>query len=372
MPLDLDAVDWRSLKHAYGPADDVPNTLKSLAEGKATAEEAAGELWGNIWHQGTVYEATAHAVPFLVEALQNKRLTDKEWLLVLLSNLATGSSYRAVHGHLLTLETAEVFEAGKAQELQWVRQAHEAVRQGIPVYLALLESRRSAVRTAAALALSSFPEEARNTAPPVRSRLEREKNHDVQASLMLCLGALLDPDPATRQGLEKALQARRNDSQRLAAAVSLIRLDKAKAGQKPVSVLQDTLADPENFSEAFVFSIWEIEADPGVALYDVLKLLGRERSAAAFIELLRRMEEPIDPLVDALLDTTFEEHRNKTITLEMLTPLQKSALTALLAADAAWSREQTWNTSSVGTHTGQYGLPARRAEVGMLLMEGNR
>lgn len=347
--LELGAVDWESLTHAYGPAGDVPLTLKALAEGKISASEATDVLSGSIWHQGTVYEATAYAVPFLIEALQNKRVIDKEWLLSLLSNLAAGSSHDAEQGKL------------------WVQRAHDAVCQGIPSYLFLLKSRRPAVRAAAALVLSRFLESARAIVPQVRLYLQREKSHDVRASLMLCLGVLSDSDPETCRVLENALQTRKSDPQRLAAAIGLVYLDKDKSGQKPVTILQETLADPQNFPEAFVFSLWDIDADPGVSLYETIRLMGQERAVAAFIELLGRIEEPIDPLVDFLLDTAFETYRGKTITLEMLTPLQRSALNALLAADAAWDSDQKWETNSVGSLDWQYGLPTSRTEIGQFL-----
>ena len=53
----LDLVPWAKLKHAYGEA---PGILRALAAGDAEGLDA---LFGNIWHQGTVYPATSHAVP---------------------------------------------------------------------------------------------------------------------------------------------------------------------------------------------------------------------------------------------------------------------------------------------------------------------
>ncbi len=62
----LDAVPWPRLHHAYGPADDVPVHLYAATVGQAETRAAAWwELWGNVHHQGTVYEATVHAVPFI-------------------------------------------------------------------------------------------------------------------------------------------------------------------------------------------------------------------------------------------------------------------------------------------------------------------
>ena len=47
----LDAVDWKSLTHAYGEATDVPGLLRALLspDGKVR-EETVYELFGNIWH----------------------------------------------------------------------------------------------------------------------------------------------------------------------------------------------------------------------------------------------------------------------------------------------------------------------------------
>jgi len=51
----MDDIDWQSLRHAYGSADDVPDRLLSLADGD---DSAIGELLGNIYHQGSVYQAS--------------------------------------------------------------------------------------------------------------------------------------------------------------------------------------------------------------------------------------------------------------------------------------------------------------------------
>lgn len=64
----LERVPWRELHHAYGTAEDVPDLIRDLVAGDRERQKVAlYELFGNIWHQGTVYEATSHAVPYLVE-----------------------------------------------------------------------------------------------------------------------------------------------------------------------------------------------------------------------------------------------------------------------------------------------------------------
>ena len=62
----VDAVPWSDLCHAYGPADDVREQLIAITVGDdATREVAWWNLFGNIRHQGTIYEATVPAVPVM-------------------------------------------------------------------------------------------------------------------------------------------------------------------------------------------------------------------------------------------------------------------------------------------------------------------
>src|SRR5579883_3023990 len=97
----LDQVNWTELTHAYGPAADVPGQIRGLASPVAdTRNKALSGLHGNIWHQGSVYKATAYAVPFLIEILEEPGIPGKDEILMLLSRLANGHSYHDVHQHL--------------------------------------------------------------------------------------------------------------------------------------------------------------------------------------------------------------------------------------------------------------------------------
>jgi hypothetical protein len=59
-------VDWTSLRHAYGAADDVPALLNKLTPDPA--DEVWAELWSRICHQGSVYSASFAALPALADA----------------------------------------------------------------------------------------------------------------------------------------------------------------------------------------------------------------------------------------------------------------------------------------------------------------
>jgi hypothetical protein len=71
----------------------VPELLGELAGTREHQEHALYELYGNIWHQGTVYEATAHAVPFLARLALSEPAPLRDELLALLAHIANGSSY---------------------------------------------------------------------------------------------------------------------------------------------------------------------------------------------------------------------------------------------------------------------------------------
>src|SRR6266487_2028486 len=64
---ELEMIDWPSLETAYGTAVAIPGALRDLASPNGEVRTAAWEtLWSELEHQGTVYQATAYAAPFLV------------------------------------------------------------------------------------------------------------------------------------------------------------------------------------------------------------------------------------------------------------------------------------------------------------------
>jgi hypothetical protein len=63
--LDLKSPRWVELKHAYGPAGDVPGLLRRL-ESEGADSEVWTEVWSALCHQYSVYTATYAAVPHVV------------------------------------------------------------------------------------------------------------------------------------------------------------------------------------------------------------------------------------------------------------------------------------------------------------------
>ncbi|MFE6782142.1 HEAT repeat domain-containing protein, partial [Streptomyces sp. NPDC057680] len=75
---DLDSIDWASLGHAYGPADDVPGWLRGMVSpDPEVRKEAFGNFYGKVLHQGSVYSSTVASVPFLFAMADDPATPDR-------------------------------------------------------------------------------------------------------------------------------------------------------------------------------------------------------------------------------------------------------------------------------------------------------
>ncbi|MHA7263717.1 hypothetical protein ACX80W_10995 [Arthrobacter sp. TMN-37] len=109
---ELDQVDWSQLEHCYGKgavslgvagnmspaiAGDVSRSLAALRADSSLAINDG--LYSNICHQGTVYQATAYAVPFIA-AVAGGDVPDeiRVPLLALLGDISIGGSHIAPDG----------------------------------------------------------------------------------------------------------------------------------------------------------------------------------------------------------------------------------------------------------------------------------
>lgn len=174
----LDQVNWAGLTHAHGPALDTPNYIRQLASARAKDRKAGREaLYATISHQGTRYRATAPAVPFLFELLDDPGTQEKDEIIRFLVHLAVG--YPELFLPLGIDPAAEFAEAARtkpkpdddsrAADLYWTRQAYEAVHRRVGRLQALAGDSDAKTCKAVVFALAWFPAAARKSARPVRS-----------------------------------------------------------------------------------------------------------------------------------------------------------------------------------------------------------
>lgn len=243
----LDQVDWARLTHAYGAARDVPDQIRELVSpDPARRRTALSKLYGNIYHQGTIYEATAHAVPFLLEVLAAPDYDEQPQLLRLLAAIVTGSDElwlpdglpvaehreAAVGGDVLLAAAPRPDDFDEDEDEDdyldylddlteddqsrlfahiWVT-AYDAVRAGVPLFRELL-TLDPPTQCMAAYALAWFPQEAPESLRALANVTEGDPEGVVAATASIAMGllggrptvTLADERPLARWGAAIAL-----------------------------------------------------------------------------------------------------------------------------------------------------------------------
>lgn len=184
----LEDVAWDRLHHAYGPATDVPELLRGLTGSRDQQSHAFYELHGNIWHQGTVYEATAHAVPFLARLALSEPPPLRDELIDLLADIVNGSSYLDVHQELMPDGLSEEERVAMGEELAHVAAARTAVLDSVPQLL----EKVLAAPTPAGLVLiarlaAAYPDDKDAFTAPLQSLWEEAEDVRVRAALGIAL-----------------------------------------------------------------------------------------------------------------------------------------------------------------------------------------
>ncbi|MBM2615988.1 HEAT repeat domain-containing protein [Actinoplanes sp. LDG1-06] len=217
----MNDVPWSSLHHAYGTAEDVPDQLRSLSsDDPEVRRKARHDSYGNIFHQGTRYEASVAAVPFLLELLGDPSTPERAELLELLVALAIGYDESWLPAGFPVADHREAAAAGAAllaaggggwdhidtlgpddqNRLQACvdLRVYDAVGEGVPLFVGLLEDDDAAVRRMAACALGWFPERAGESAAAlVWSVIDADES--VAATAALSLGLIGAGQPPTTE-----------------------------------------------------------------------------------------------------------------------------------------------------------------------------
>lgn len=85
------STNWAEQHHAYGEASEVPAQLAAIIAGdKATRDTAWNNLYGNVWHQHTVYEATVPFVGVLAALVSWRGYPDRVRAVAFLGDIVGG------------------------------------------------------------------------------------------------------------------------------------------------------------------------------------------------------------------------------------------------------------------------------------------
>lgn len=254
-PLDgLDDHPWSSFSHAYGSAEDLPDLLRALAgTDEGAGDEALSELYGCVLHQGTVYAASAEAVPFLARiAAVGHRTAD---VLMLLGGMAESDDE---HGVVPGTVRAAVVEQ-------------------LPLILPLLAATERETRRTAAWAASHTRATAR-VLPALRTRWNEEPEPSVRAEVLAGISRL-DPS-AGAAGAATVLDPSQPAELRMAAVFACLDADGSWTESHHTTMLSLLPADALGSDLAFERN------EPLAAVVEKLLSRGRDADREAAFALL--------------------------------------------------------------------------------------
>ena len=133
---------WALLRHAHGSAGDIPGLLMLAAGPTGGRDRAWAQLWDRLCHHGSVYSASAAAVPELTRMACDDTLrpADRAQATSLIAAIADGSSYLAVHGPLVPGRFSAQEREQLSIEQGWVQDARRAAREYAPQILQRIET----------------------------------------------------------------------------------------------------------------------------------------------------------------------------------------------------------------------------------------
>ncbi|MGW2846127.1 HEAT repeat domain-containing protein [Streptomyces sp. NPDC001108] len=176
----IDEVDWASMEHAYGPADDVPALLRGLASADpARRETALDGMYGAVHHQGDVYACTLASIPFLFELVVDPGVQDRGGIVELLTSIGG-----------IDLDEDDEIDEDEIEGAANYAMAATAVTAGAGVFFELMSDEDPGVRLNAPLALAALHDHPDRVLAVLRERLPIEPDEEVRLALVEAAGRI--------------------------------------------------------------------------------------------------------------------------------------------------------------------------------------
>ncbi len=361
----LNDVAWETLKHACGSASDVPAQLRALANrNRKRRDEALYALYGNIFHQGTRYSASGHAIPYLIELCRDDSVRDKFEIVDLIRHLVAGyfnvtepgmwndGEQLNDWGRMVPVASLNVEGQGATDALDALRRTYAEALRGIEVYFELLRSGDERTRASVAVLLACFSRHRETIAPALRDAFAREAAPPVRACLAFALGRVGESELLRRACCDVSPLVR------LYAAMALVR----------------TVRDPDvvqRIASGFGMRIdvrdlacsgGNLDGDLSAALADVPPELAEPALSLMMRALAEARGFGTLPIVRAILRAAFPEPADDQPPLspDTVTPGQREVLTAMVRT------QDMWSIGNVTALLSQHGLPCDRKQAAEL------
>lgn len=217
----LESIDWSHYCHAYGPAADIPKLIRALTSSDTEVRQRAHyTLRNNLSHQGTRWEASHLAVPFLCELVKDRSTPDRSSVMSCMFYIALGDNWLddstlpypsrrfdaaenmvAADYHHKTLIMYD--DEGKQLDdttvdtlaLIWERDAYTAMSKCAHVLLTLGMDDDSALAKVAIASIPWFPNIHQDAVPVLIKLLSTHPSLETRATALLAAGLLHTPTP---------------------------------------------------------------------------------------------------------------------------------------------------------------------------------
>ncbi|GGV99462.1 hypothetical protein GCM10010230_25640 [Streptomyces narbonensis] len=186
-----DEIPWQRFPHFYGPGEEVPARLATLASG--ASGRALGELWENLHHQGSTIAVGALAVPFLLRiaviGLPGLRADTLRLVAEIGRCQHFGDGTR--EGLLQVTEDPLEAEGTTMCPTNWtIQAARDAITGDLRLLFPLLSDPDPDVRSATAFVLAAATSEIQRVSSPLHRRLAVEDDPMVRVGLILAIAQL--------------------------------------------------------------------------------------------------------------------------------------------------------------------------------------
>ncbi|PIY12861.1 MAG: hypothetical protein COZ18_01145 [Flexibacter sp. CG_4_10_14_3_um_filter_32_15] len=208
----LDTIPWNELQHAYGSAADIPDNIRDLmSSDKEIRKKALSTLYSNIFHQGTRYNATPYAIPFLFELIANENTEDRHKLIYYVIHLGLGYEYsyllEGINPSQINAELKDAHENMSEEEIQnnedygysylALLDCYNFVEDRIPILQKIIENtpkndnhKDRKLINAAIYALSWFAEKGQESIELIKNQIPVLKHETDIANCILAIGLL--------------------------------------------------------------------------------------------------------------------------------------------------------------------------------------
>ncbi|GGV42697.1 hypothetical protein GCM10010182_79220 [Actinomadura cremea] len=218
----LHEIDWASMRHAYGSAEEVPALLLALASSDSEERgEALSRFYGAVHHQGDVYPCTTASLPFLFELADDVTTPDRADIIELLVSIGSEAVDRCDVEYVDTVDCSG---------------AAKVVRSRAETFIGLACDSDVRVRRAAIPALGLFVDDVDRASRMLRARLSAEPSSVEQLLIVEAMAnlALRLPERTEDQAMawfaELAADSSTAPQTRLAAVVQRARCASERIG----------------------------------------------------------------------------------------------------------------------------------------------